>query len=51
MLLNDQTTNYSDDPNRLWVEIDRGLFENMLMIEINCISSCRYSFERSSTTI
>jgi len=27
MLLNNQTTNYNDDPNRLWVEIDRGLFE------------------------
>lgn len=25
ILLNNQTNNYNDDPNRLWVEIDRGL--------------------------
>ena len=24
MLLNNQTSNYDDDPNRLWVDIDRG---------------------------
>jgi hypothetical protein len=29
MLLNNQTTNYNDDPNRLWVEIDRGLLESI----------------------
>jgi hypothetical protein len=32
MLLNNQTTNYNDDPNRLWVEIDRGLFESKYSI-------------------
>ncbi len=32
MLLNNQTTNYNDDSNRLWVEIDRGLFESIYSI-------------------
>ncbi len=38
MLLNNQISNYTDDPNRLWVEIDRGLFEYIYIYSI-CLSS------------
>jgi len=34
MLLNNQITNYTDDPNRLWVEIDRGLFEYIYIFDL-----------------
>lgn len=32
-LLNNQPNNYNDDPNRLWVDIDRGLFELNILIK------------------
>ncbi len=38
MLLNNQITNYTDDPNRLWVEIDRGLFEYIYIFDLFIIS-------------
>ena len=43
VLLNNQIANYNDDPNRLWVEIDRGLFESIF----DLIIICRHSGIRS----
>jgi hypothetical protein len=37
MLLHNQTINYNDDPNRLWVEIDRGLFESIYIYIFNSV--------------
>lgn len=51
MLLNNATNQDQDDPNRLWVDIDRGGLSLRSNTVHSILSSFRYSFERSTSTI
>ncbi|CAF2979713.1 unnamed protein product [Rotaria sp. Silwood2] len=50
MLLNNQTTNYNDDPNRLWVEIDRGIRSKEAQRQFEAILKMPGLFKKETTS-
>ncbi|CAF0953179.1 unnamed protein product [Adineta steineri] len=50
MLLNNQTTSYSDDPNRLWVEIDRGIRSKEPQRQFEAILRMPGLFQKETTS-
>lgn len=49
VLLNTQTNNYNDDPNRLWVEIDRGICSKEPQRQLEAILKMPGLFKRETT--
>ncbi|CAF1303213.1 unnamed protein product, partial [Adineta ricciae] len=50
VLLNNQTTSYSDDPNRLWVDIDRGIRSKEPQRQFEAILKIPSLFNKQSTS-
>ncbi|CAF2105915.1 unnamed protein product [Rotaria magnacalcarata] len=50
MLLNNQTTSYNDDPNRLWVEIDRGIRSKEAQRQFEAILKMPGLFKKETTS-
>jgi small-conductance mechanosensitive channel len=50
ILLNNQITNYNDDPNRLWIEIDRGIRSKEPQRQFEAILKMPGLFKKETTS-